>query len=86
MARTSFSRTVVKTICDVRYVDTNNDIQKTTVILWGNYDIDHAYTPCQRKLGAKGIIIDSIKHESYYGTQTLQEFDKHCTKTDYKEW
>ena len=86
MARTSFSRTVVKTHCDVRFVDQNNDIQLQHVVLYGNYDENSAYGACKRELNAKGVIIDEIKHESYYGTMTLKDFDKNCEKSNWKEW
>lgn len=86
MARTTFGRTVVKTICDVRYVDSENDVQTTTVTLWGNYDKDHAYNPCRRKLNTKGLIIDEVRHQSYYGKMHLSVYDKYCEKENYKEW
>ena len=86
MARTSFSRTVVKTHCDVRYVDQNNDIQTKHVMLFGNYDENTAYNACKKALNAKGVIIDRITHESYYGTMSLESFDKNCDKKQYKEW
>ena len=86
MARTSFSRTVVKTHCDVRFVDQNNDIQTKHVVLFGNYNDSTAYNAVKKVLNAKGVIIDKITHESYYGTMTLENFDKYSNKTNHKEW
>ena len=86
MARNSFSRTVVKTICDVRYIDQNNEQRQTTITLFGDYDLQHAQRPCIRALNAKGGIVEKIKHQSYYGTMTMQEFDKYCVKTNQKEY
>ena len=86
MARTSFSRTVVKTHCDAQYVDEQNNIKKKHVDLFGNYDESSAYGAVKKALNAKGVIIEKISHSSYYGTMTLENFDKYCNKTNYKEW
>lgn len=86
MARTSFARTVVITHCDVRYVDENNNVNKTEIDLFGDYDIVTAQGAAKRALNAKGAIVENISHTSYYGRMSLQEFDKHCEKTNVKEW
>jgi hypothetical protein len=86
MARTTFSRTVVKTICDVSYFDQQNTLQHGEVELFGDYDKETAQRPALKKLNAKGGVVNKVKHTSYYGSMGIQEFDKHCTKKDFKEW
>lgn len=86
MARTTFARTVVKTICKVRYVDQFNNVLNAETEMFGDYNEDTAYNACKRALNAKGVIIDEIKHKSYYGKMPLVDFDKYCEKSDYKEW
>lgn len=86
MARKSFARTVVQTICEVTYIDQNNDRKSTEVTLYGDYDLEHAQRPAIRELNAKGGIVTSIKHTSFYGTMSMERFAKLCEKTNYKEW
>lgn len=86
MARTTFARTVVKTHCKVHYIDQNNDEQNTTVTLFGDYDINTAQRPAIKQLNAKGGVVLEVSHSSYYGSMSIQEFDKNCSKRDFKEW
>ena len=86
MARTTFSRTVVKTICEVTYIDQNNDTQEAKIELFGNYDLQGAQKPAIKALNAKGGVVRKIHHKSYYGSMTLEKFDKFCDKKNYKEW
>ncbi len=83
---TSISRTVVVTYCDAQYIDHNNSIHRDTIKLYGNYDIDSAHGAVRRKMHAKGCIIHSVSHVSFYGKMSLEQFAKHCEKTDIKEW
>ena len=86
MARTTFSRTVVKTICEVTFIDQNNDEKNTTVELFGDYDLQHAQRPAIKALNARGGVVRKVKHKSYYGSMSLESFDKHCEKKNFKEW
>ena len=86
MARTTFARTVVKTHCKVHYIDQNNDEQTTTVTLLGDYDLTTAQKAAIKQLNAKGGVVLSITHSSYYGSMSIQDFDKYCFKKDFKEW
>ena len=86
MARTSISRTVVKTICEVKIVDKNNDIHEDTIVVFGDYDIDGAQRAVRKKLKNERVLVESIKHESFYGTMTLEDFANNCTKKNRKEW
>jgi len=86
MARTSISRTVVKTICEVKIVDKNNDINEATIVVFGDYDIDGAQRAVRKKLKNERVLVESIKHESFYGTMTLEDFANNCTKKNRKEW
>jgi hypothetical protein len=86
MARTTFARTVVQTICEVTYIDENNDKQNTTVTLYGDYDIAKAQKPALKKLGAKGGVVTSVKHKSFYGTMNIEKFAENCDKKNFKEW
>lgn len=86
MARTSISRTVVKTICEVKIVDKNNDIHEDTIVVFGDYDIDGAQRAVRKKLKNERVLVESIRHESFYGTMTLENFANNCTKKNRKEW
>ena len=86
MARTSISRTVVKTICEVKIVDKNNDIHEDTIVVFGDYDIDGAQRAVRKKLKNERVLVESIRHESFYGTMTLEDFANNCTKKNRKEW
>ena len=86
MARTTFARTVVKTHCEVHYIDQNNEEQNATVTLFGDYDLNTAQRPAIKQLKAKGGVVLSVSHSSYYGKMSIQDFDKNCSKSDYKEW
>lgn len=86
MARNSFARTVVKTICEVKFVDENNDVQSTTVEIFGNYTIDGAQNAARKTLKNNRLIVESVKHTSYYGKMTLEQFDQICEKSNFKEW
>ena len=86
MARTTFARTVVQTICEVNYIDQNNEQQKGEVTLFGDYDIGTAQKPAIKKLNAKGGVVLSVKHKSFYGSMGIEEFAQHCTKKNFKEW
>lgn len=86
MARTSISRTVVKTICEVKIVDKNNDIHEDTIVVFGDYDIDGAQRAVRKKLKNERVLVESISHESFYGTMTLEDFANNCTKKNRKAW
>lgn len=86
MARTTFSRTVVQTICEVTYIDQNNDKKDGTVTLFGEYDLAHAQKPAIKKLNAKGGIVTHVKYRSFYGSMGIEQFAEHCNKKNYKEW
>lgn len=86
MARTSISRTVVKTICNVIYIDSENERKETEISFYGDYDMEHANPVVMRLLKAKGAIITDIRHESFYGTMSLEKFAKYCEHTNEKDW
>lgn len=86
MARTTFSRTVVQTHCEVTYIDQNNEEQHGTVTLYGDYDIGTAQKAAIKKLGAKGGVVHSISHTSFYGSMGIEDFVKYCDKKNFKEW
>lgn len=86
MARTTFGRTVVQTFCEVKYIDQNNEQKDTTVMLYGDYDIQTAQRPALKKLNAKGGVVLSVSHTSFYGYMSFEEFAKVCNKKDHKEW
>ena len=86
MARTTFSRTIVQTICEVKYIDQNNEQQDSTVILYGDYDIKTAQRAAIKKLNAKGGVVLSVKHISFYGSMTIETFAQNCDKRYFKEW
>ena len=86
MARTTFGRTIVVTHCDVRYVDENNTIERTEIDLLGDYDMQTAQNAAKKKLNAKGAIVESISHSSYYGFMDIETFAEHCNKKNFKDW
>lgn len=86
MARTTFARTVVQTICEVRYIDQNNNEQNDTITLYGDYDLGTAQRAAIKKLNAKGGIVTSVKHKSFYGSMNIEKFAEYCEKTNFKEW
>lgn len=86
MARTSFGRTVVITICDAEWYDENNVHNKGEVMLYGDYDELSAHRAVMKQLKAKGAIVKSIKHKSFYATMPIKTFAKYASKKDFKEW
>ena len=86
MARLTFGRTVTTTICDVDYIDQNNDKQHAIVELFGDYDMISATTPCKKALNAKGCIVTDVKHKSFYGKMSIEQFAELCEKSNEQEW
>ena len=86
MARTTFARTVVQTICEVEYIDQNNEQQHAQVLLYGDYDIGTAQKPAIKKLNAKGGVVLSVTHRSFYGSMSIEKFAENCVKKNFKEW
>lgn len=87
MARTTFSRTVVITICKTTYFDLDNTMHKDVIVeLFGDYDLNGAQNAVKKKLGVKGAIVSEVSHKSFYGSMSLEDFAQYCTKKDYKEW
>lgn len=86
MARTSIARTVIKTICEVQYVDDNNDTKEAVVEVYGDYDINSAQNAVRKKLNNNRLIVERVRHESFYGKMTLEKFAQECEKSNRKEW
>ena len=88
MARTTFSRTIIETICDVRYIDENNKIQNTQVVLYGDYDMNSCQNAVRKKMQNNRAIVKSLKHVSYYATMSVEDFARLATKKENtrKEW
>ena len=86
MARTTFARTVVVTICEVTYIDQNNEQQKAELELYGDYDLVTAQRAAIKKLNAKGGIVTSVKHRSFFGKMSIEKFAELCDKSQFKEW
>ena len=86
MARLKIARTVVKTFCECQYIGQNNDKQEAEIVLYGDYDIETAQRACKKVLNAKGCIVTNVKHESFYGSMSLEKFANECEKTNHKEW
>ena len=86
MARTSISRTIIKTICDAKVVDNNNDIHEQVIILFGDYDENTAQRAARKMLQNERILVESVRHESFYGTMSLEDFAKNCKKKNERNW
>lgn len=86
MARTTFGRTVVQTICDVTYIDQDNERKKEEILLYGDYDIGTAQRAAIKKLNAKGGIVQHVRHKSFYGSMSIEKFAEYCDKKNFKEW
>lgn len=86
MARTTFSRTITETICEVKYIDEHNDIKTGEVVLYADYDINGAQNAARRKLKNSRLLVEKVRHKSYYGSMTTEQFAKSCTKSNLKEW
>ena len=86
MARTSFARTVVKTYCDAIWFDKDNNKREGTIMLFGDYDLTTAQNAVKHQLGARGCLVQEVRHKSYFGTVTFEQFDEICTKKNFKEW
>ena len=84
--RATFARTVVITYCEVQYIDQNNNVHKDTVKLFGNHTLETAQNAARKKLNAKGCIVESVRHKSFYGKMSIEQFAKYCEKSDEKEW
>lgn len=86
MARLKIARTIVKTICDVQYIDQNNDKQEGTIELFGDYDFERAQRAAKKVLNAKGCIVTNVRYQSFYGSMSIEKFAEECEKTNYKEY
>ena len=67
-------------------MDENNNINAQTVVVFGDYDIDKAQRAVRKQLRNERVLVESIRHESFYGTMTLEDFANNCTKKNRKEW
>ena len=86
MARTTFARTVITTICEVKYVDENNDVKTATIELLGEYDLDRAQNAAKKKMGNKRLLVEKVSYKSFYGTMSIEKFVENCEKSKFKEW
>ena len=86
MARTSIGRTVIETICEVQFVDENNDVREDTITVYGDYDINSAQNAVRKKLNNNRLIVERVTHRSFYGKMTLEKFAQECEKSNRKEW
>ena len=87
MARTGIGRTIVLTIATVDYFDVqNNEHRDEEIEIWGDYDLEHAQNACAKKLGISRLLVTSVKHKSWYCTQTYEEFFNNSFKTNFKEY
>lgn len=68
------------------YYNENNEKRNATVTVYGNYNMDNVIKPISEQLGTKRFVVETIKHKSFYGKITLDDFAKHCQKTNEKEW
>lgn len=55
-------------------------------MLFGDYDLASAQNAVKKKLNARGALVQKVSHKSYFGSVTLERFDKVCEKKDFKEW
>ena len=83
---TSISRTIVMTYCDVTWIAQDNSKHTDTIKLYGNYTLTSAQGAVKKKLNAKGVLVDEVRHESFYGTMAMEKFAKYCEKANKKEW
>lgn len=86
MARQTFGRTIVLTYCEVNYVDQDDNVKKDTIKLFGDYDMQTAQNAVKKKLNAKGAMVLSVSHKSFYGSMDIEKFAKFCDKKNHKEW
>lgn len=86
MARETIARTIYETICEVEFVDKNNNTKTGTLTLYGNYDVYGALNPARRKMGTKRLIVKSVSHRSYYAKMSFEKFANLSEKENVKEW
>ena len=88
MARTSFGRTIIETICDVRYIDENNAIKSTEIVLYGDYNIKTSQNAVRNRMQNNRAVVKSLRHVSYYATMPVEDFAKLATEkpNTRKEW
>lgn len=82
---TRIGRRITSTTCECLIVNSENNTEKKTVILSGDYTNEtRATNACKKRLGVKRLLVQHISTESNYYSMTISEFVKHADKAKAK--
>lgn len=78
---TRIGRRIVNTTCECIIVNKDNNTEKKTVVLAGDYSNEvRATNACKKKLGVKRLLVQNISTESTYYSMSIDTFIKNAKK------
>lgn len=83
---TRIGRNVVRTTCECIIVNKDNNTEKKTVVLAGDYTNEtRATNACKKKLGVKRLLVQSIRTDTRYYSMPIDTFVKNADKVTVTE-
>ena len=83
---TRIGRNVVRTTCECIIVNKDNNTEKKTVVLAGDYSNEtRATNACKKKLGVKRLLVKSIRTNTRYYSMPIETFVKNADKVTVTE-
>ena len=78
---TRIGRNVVSTTCECIIVNKDNNTEKKTVTLAGDYSNEvRATNACKKKLGVKRLLVQNISTDTCYYSMPIEKFVKNADK------
>lgn len=78
---TRIGRNVVSTTCECIIVNKDNNTEKKTVVLAGDYSNEtRATNACKKKLGVKRLLVQKISTDTHYYSMPIDTFVKNADK------
>lgn len=83
---TRIGRNVVSTTCECIIVNKDNNTEKKTVVLAGDYSNEtRAANACKKKLGVKRLLVQKISKDIRYYSMPIEMFVKNADKVTVTE-
>lgn len=80
---TRIGRRIVSTTCDCIIVNSDNNTERKTVTLSGDYSNEtRATNACKKKLGVKRLLVQNISTDSTYYSMPIDTFIKNADKVN----
>ena len=83
---TRIGRNIVSTTCECIIVNNDNNTEKKTVVLAGDYSNEtRATNACKRKLKVKRLLVQNISTDIRYYSMPIEKFVKSADKVTVTE-